>query len=473
MTHPWNVLWLMADELRTDALGCFGPREPAVTTPAIDAIAADGVLFERSYASSPICVPARAALLTGLSPLRSGVLDNEAYDDPMPLVESFTETVARAGWRTLNFGKEHLPGGAVPWQVDVEDGSSMSSLLQDAVDAGSDIRRVGDLGHVYSAVLPEGIAFAPERITKNVVAALDGEQPFVIRASYLQPHRPAVLPEPWASRYADISFDINADPELAPTELERQFGRINGGGDLSSDELQQALCMYYGAVAWLDDQVGVIMSALEERGLSERTIVIVSTDHGATVGDDGGFGKHTFAPQSHRTPLIIAVPGGPSGQRRSDLVVSEDLAATVLGLVGVAPSHPIDGRDLFRDPAPEAIASAIGYGEGWSRAFPNRNAGGWLDGRGWPQRLCVRTERYRLDGNTRLDGTAISPESPDADLFLADSLADPHERHNLIDDDDVSEVRELLLELFGRARSHLEDAPVPVERRHPDGRFTL
>ncbi|MFM9785715.1 sulfatase-like hydrolase/transferase, partial [Streptomyces scabiei] len=85
----------------------------------IDALAGAGVLFERAYASSPVCVPARHAMLSGISPLRSGVLNNEGYvPDGFRPPEMFPETFAAAGWSTANYGKEHLPGARSPWQHD-------------------------------------------------------------------------------------------------------------------------------------------------------------------------------------------------------------------------------------------------------------------------------------------------------------------------------------------------------------------
>jgi hypothetical protein len=87
---------------------------------------------------------------------------------------------------------------------------------------------------------------------------------------------------------------------------------------------------------------------------------------------------------------------------------------------------------VFTQPAPQAVLSGIGYGDSSSRAFPNRDAGAWTDGMGWPQRVCVRTTRYRLDLSTRRSGAVVDPG--DADVFFADTVTDPAERTNLADD---------------------------------------
>lgn len=446
MERP-NILWIMADELRADALSCYGNAHPEISTPNIDELAASGVLFERAYTSSPVCVPARYAMLTGASPLNTGVLNNEGYAPEGHVVpEMFPETLARAGWSTTSYGKEHLPGGRSPWQHDDHTGSGMPELLDVARSHGADVRRSPGIGHVFSAVLPEGAELGSEAITRSVVQELSRNQgPFVLRASYVQPHKPMVVPEPWASKYAGLDFKLPRSPEAAGNEFEREWGRLTQGEGLTDEELNLSLQMYYGCVAWLDDQVGQILRALDESGLRDSTIVIFTTDHGASLGEYGMMAKHTFAPESHRVPFIISWPGTlPQGERRADLALSEDIAATVLALAGVEPPSTCRARNLFAGPAPEIILSAIGYGETSSRAFPARDAGAWGDGRGWPQRVCARTIRYRLDLNTRRAGQAVGD---DEDIFLADSFNDPSERTNLANDERYRPIRDRLLDL--------------------------
>lgn len=453
-----NVLWILCDELRADALSCYGITSPLVSTPAIDALAARGVLFERAYTSSPVCVPARAAMLTGLSPVTSGVLNNEGWSGrDFASMETFPEVLAEAGWSTSDFGKEHLPGGRTPWQHHDDAGSDMGDTLARASADGVTIHRSPGIGHVYSAVLPEGSTLPASAITDGAAAAIrDAREPFLVRASYLQPHKPMVVPEPWASRYADVEISIDAAPCPTTSAFERRFAEVNRGSEMSAEEIATSFRMYLAAVAWLDDQVATLVAALDDAGAAERTVIVLSTDHGANLGEAGAFGKHTFTPQSHRVPLIISLPGGAhAGERRADLAVSEDLASTVLGLCGVASPTGWDGRDLFSDPAPDRIVSVIGYGETSSRAYPARDVGEIEAGRGWPQRTCVRTVRYRLDCTTRVAGTVARPE--DEDVFLADGLRDPSELVNRVED---PAYRHVLDELLHAARTAARAIPV-------------
>lgn len=458
---PPNILWIMADELRADALSCYGNPHPEISTPNIDRIATDGVLFERAYTSSPVCVPARQAMLTGQSPLDSGVLNNEGYAPAaFQPPEMFPETLARAGWTTTSYGKEHLPNDRSPWQHDDHTGSGMRELLEVAKANGVETKRSPGIGHVFSATLPEGAQNGSEVITSSAIAALDrADGPFLLRASFVQPHKPMVVPEPWASRYADVDFTVPRSPDAAGNEFEREWGRLTRGEELTDHDLQLSFQAYYGCVAWLDEQVGQILDALDRNGLSESTIVVFTTDHGASLGEYGVMAKHTFAPESHRIPLIISWPGHlPAGERRGDLVVSEDLAATLLGLTDLQPPATCTGRNVFADAAPNVILSAIGYGEPSSRAFPARDAGGWSDNRGWPQRVCARTTRYRLDLNSRRAGEPIADD--DEDVFFTDALVDPSERTNLASDSRYGDIQEQLLEIVRSAARRIPAADV-------------
>jgi len=460
MPHtPPNVLWIMADELRADALSCYGGH-PAIQTPHIDSLAMRGVLFERAFTSSPVCVPARQAMLSGQSPLTSGVVNNEGFvpaDFTPPVM--FPEVFAAHGWSTANFGKEHLPGGRSPWQHDDHGGSGMPELLAAAHRHRADVHRSPGIGHVYDAVLPRGAENGSEVITESIAAALSTTNgPFLLRASFVQPHKPMVVPEPWASRYDDVDFDVPRRADDAQNDLEREWGRVTRGEEMTHEQIQTSFRRYHGCVAWLDDQVGRILAALDAAGLREKTVVVLSTDHGASLGEHGVLAKHTFAPQSHRVPLIVSWPGVlPHGQRRGDLSVSEDLAPTLLHLAGIERPAGMTGRNLFGDDAPDVVLSAIGYGEESSRAFPNRDEGSWPDGRGWPQRVCARTVRYRLDLTTRRAGRAV--EGDESGAFLADSLLDPRELVNRIDDPAYAAVADRLTALV---RREADGIPRPV-----------
>ncbi|NHA67162.1 sulfatase-like hydrolase/transferase [Phycicoccus flavus] len=461
--EPPLVLWILADELRADALSCYGTPHPAIETPNIDRLAREGVLFESSSCASPVCTPSRAAQLTGLEPHVSGVYGNEASSAGYPETAftgpgrepvTFPEVLAEHGWSTRSFGKEHLPAGLDPWQHHDPEGGNMKHLLAAADDV--DPVRSPELGFVVGGVFPAGRDYPPAGVTDRTVAALRAaEGPTLVRASYLQPHTPVLPPAELADRYADLDIGLPGDDEPSQNAFEARFAAVNGGPEVPHEVRALARRHYFALVAWLDGEVGRLLDALDDAGLAERAVVVLTADHGAYLGEQGAWGKHTFAPQSHRVPLLVRDPGRlPGGTRRTDLAAGHDLARTVLGRCGVAAPASMRGRDLFADPAPEHVVSTIGYGAAASRAFPNRAEGTYTDGSGWPRRTCVRTDRYRLDLTTVLDGRR--PEPQDEDVFLADTVLDPHE---LVDISGRPEYAAVLESLRAIARSCAGDLP--------------
>ncbi|MEU6642664.1 sulfatase-like hydrolase/transferase [Saccharomonospora sp. NPDC046836] len=456
------ILWILADELRADALSCYGAPHPRIRTPNIDALADRGVLFEEAYTASPVCVPARVSMATGLRPDQSGVWGNEAYTNGYPLLDglvTFTEHLAQSGWQTCSFGKEHVPPALQPWQLDDHHGADMREIR-----AGAEQRTVVSTpgtGTVVAGTWPDDRPYPSDAITASVVEAIrSAERPLLVRASYLQPHTPVVVPEPWASRYADIPFESRPGLEPVDTVFERRFAEISRGREMTAEGFRKALVAYHGAVAWLDEQVGVLMRALDETPGLGRVMVIFTSDHGAHLGEDGSYGKHTFAPASHRIPLIIAGDDVcHPGSRRVDLASNADVARTALAAARVPVPDSIGGRDLLHDDPPTEHISGIGYGAAASRAFPNHGTGTISDGTGWPQRICVRTDRYRLDMTTRVDGRTALPH--ERDIFLADRIKDPAERMNV---SGRAEYEAVERELVARAATTAAQAMRP-----PDG----
>ncbi len=458
MKRP-DVIWIYTDEMRADAVGAYGNPWASIDTPSLDRLAAMGARFENCFCNSPVCVPSRYSTLTGLHCADTGVYNNEPVWDWVDhgLHDRFTtlpEQFAAAGYRTANFGKSHLPHGIMPWQHHDPRGDMKSTL-----GPGSVLRQMFDRGEapeglvqlsgprtMHAGVFPRNHAFPGETVTENGLAWLEQtDGPVFVRFSFLQPHTPVFPPEPFASHYAPAAF-ADRPEEAQYSRFETWFGEMqHPAGDLTAAEVQRARAHYYGLVAWLDKQVGRILDWLERRQRIDNTILVFTSDHGVSLGEGKRFGKQTFAPETHRVPLLIAAPGRiPVGAKRNDLCESLDLARTLFALSGLDTPAQFRGRDLFRAPAPEAVYASIGFGEPDSLAFPLGQFGRWPDGAGWPRRVCVRTQQYRLDMTVRQDGRAVA--AADRDIFLADVLADPYERRNRAADPTLAGVRDGLVE---------------------------
>jgi choline-sulfatase len=209
--------------------------------------------------------------------------------------------------------------------------------------------------------------------------------------------------------------------------------------------MQQAQADYHAVVTWLDTQGGVVLSMLHTRNLERNTIVVFTSDHGASLGENGLLSKIIFAPQSQRTPFIASWPGHlPQGERRGELSENIDLARTLCDLAGIPADPCFEGRSVFSNPAPEMVFATVGTGAPGAKASVAANRGSWRNGGGWPRRSCVRTDRYRFDMNVRQDGAPVSPE--EEDIYLADVVADPDEIVNLADDPTCRDIAAALRE---------------------------
>jgi choline-sulfatase len=452
---PPNVIWIMGDEFRTDSLSCYGTPFPGIETPHIDSIAASGVRFANCFCNSPICVPSRASEMTARHPEETGVYGNEgswaSYSYDRDLV-TFPEHFAANGYRTYNFGKTHLPVAMTPWQIDDHTGADLKTFYDgtDPADLTEEVY-TPSLKAAIGGVFPEGVVFPGERVTRRslewIAAEAGGTQPFLTRISYLQPHSPVLPPKPYAGRYDNLPWPDRICGRPG-SEYEQQFVDVMQASALDPQQVQRVRADYYALVKWLDDQVGRILDALRQADLLDNTIIVVEADHGVSLGERGRLQKHTFFPEVHRVPRIISFPAAlPQGVVRADLAQNLDLARTLCGLCGIAPSDSFGGRDLFSgEPPPDHVFATVGYGEANSYALPNQVVGTWSDGTGWPRRACIRTGRYRLDMTVRRNGAPV-PEAEE-DPYLADLAIDPDESVNRIGDENYAEVASRLRRLL-------------------------
>lgn len=467
MTDRPNIVWIIGDEFRTDALSCYGTPFPEVTTPHIDRVAAAGVRFTECWCNSPLCVPARTSFMTGTPPETTGVYGNEGAWRSFPWdrdLATIPQVFARAGWRTVNFGKTHLPAALPAWEEDDHDGADLGRFYD-----GTDPALRHD--EIYTPTLKAAIGgtfrgpaeFPGNRVTRNAVRWLREEAgqggPFLLGVGYLQPHSPVLPPPPYAGLYDALPWPEGMGETPPGSAYERAFAAALRTDALSPGEFRRIHADYHALVRWLDDQVGAVLDALAASGLAENTIVVVEADHGVSLGERGRLQKHTFFPEVHRIPRLIAWPGRlPAGQVRGDLAQSLDIARTLCGLAGIAPAATFRGRDLFGpEQPPGMVFSTLGFGEPESCALPNQVVGRWTDGTGWPRRSCVRTARYRLDMTVRRNGAPV-PEAEE-DPYLADRARDPFETENRAGDPLYAGV---LAALRAALRAHAATAHEPA-----------
>lgn len=328
MSDNPNVLVVLADQWRAEALGCMGDNQ--VQTPAIDGFAAEGLVFDRAYTPNPVCSPARGSILTGQYPHEHGVISNTYFNLYLPDdVTTIAECFGNAGYETGYVGKWHLDGTmAGPGYVPPD--------RRQGFDHWKGFNR----GHSHLSghphVKPDGSANwegdrQPDVQTDLALDIIDdvGDDPFFLTLSWGPPHSPFDAPDEYSNLYDPDSLTLRPN---VPEEM--------------GDEVQENLAEYYAMCTWLDDQFERLLAGLEERGLEEDTIVVFTSDHGEMMGGQGLYHKGVPFEESIHVPLIMRYPAEVEGGRRSESIVNlVDLMPTLLGLSDLPVPDSVQGSD--------------------------------------------------------------------------------------------------------------------------------
>lgn len=371
-----NILLLMADQMRADCVGAYGNR--TVKTPHLDALAAQGSRFDCAYASTPTCTPARSALLTGLSPWHHGMLGMTLMAAEYPL--EMPRALAQAGYYTTVIGKNHFfpmrnSHGFHQMVVD-EHCSYWFDKNQSQVSTPASDEGRADYEAWFWSQLPSanphqtglgwndhrGRAFAlPERFhatqwtgdtAVNFLKTYQRPEPFFLKVSFIRPHSPYDPPARWMDQYqsADIpkpSVGKWADRFAARSSASNDLWH----GALPWAEVRQSRQAYYGSVSFVDEQIGRILEALEQRGMLDETLIVFLSDHGDMLGDQNLWRKSYAYEPSARIPLIMRWPAGLLTAKRGHAfqqpVELRDILPTFLEIAGTTPTSPIDGRSLL------------------------------------------------------------------------------------------------------------------------------
>jgi arylsulfatase len=359
-----DILFLMPDQMRGDCLSVVG--HPAVRTPHLDELAAQGAVFRRAYSTCPSCIPARYALLTGLFPATTGVVGYAAKPITQP---TLPELLARSGYTTILVGRwMHQTPTNEPYgfqaefrgSTHIDDDEYDKFLKQAAPEAGGIRALVAKHGLTYNGWEAKPWPLAEELhpnvwIVNQARKALQQTQtakPLFLTTSFYSPHPPLFPPK----RYFDACIWRNLP---APAHGDWVDWRaLSPKGDeaghcvlLEGDTLRAAQAGYFGLIEQLDDLVAPLIEEFKER--SQRAgrpwVIVLSADHGEMLGDHGYFRKCEPFEGSANIPLLVT--GSPElgfkpGLRSMQPVCLEDVMPTLLDLAGVPCPKPMDGVSL-------------------------------------------------------------------------------------------------------------------------------
>lgn len=424
-TNRYNVLFIAVDDLRTE-LGCYGIDY--APSPNIDRLAQSGMVFNQHFVQVPTCGASRYALLTGRSPIASGVTRNNQamYSGRTALVhelldgaQTFPEILRRSGYHTVCIGKiSHTPDGRVfaydgsgdgrrevphawdelatpfgPWKRGWgiffayaggrhrEDGQGHRDLMEFVAEEDDD--------------LPDGM-MADEAI-ETLQRLSQEDEPFLLGLGFFKPHLPFVATRADWEAVAELDVPPPPHPEKPDSAYWHRSGEFYQYDfpfpktrPLAEEDVLRCRRAYLACVRYVDRQIGRVLSALEETGLDRNTVVVLWGDHGWNLGDSQLWGKHTVLERAVRSPLIIRVPQmAGAGKVSHALVETTDIYPTLVELCQPSfteTAHPLDGTSLvplLEEPEKDFRPAA--------RSF-------------WQRGVAIRTHNRRLIATRTEDG---------------------------------------------------------------------
>ena len=400
MSKTKNILFIMCDQLRWDYLSCYG--HPHLHTPNIDKLAERGVRFDKAYVQSPLCCPSRASTYTGRYMSSHGASVNFAALRPDEM--GIGDYLAPMGIRTALVGKTHsFPDAAsierlgIDLKSDIgqhlthigfepylrDDGLHPNDERSKDIEYNRYLREVGydaknpwskhangaidENGDwvngwflkagTYPADIDEPHSETPYTTRKAMQFMKDaGDNPWCLHLSYIKPHWPYIAPPPYNDLYGPGTFLplVRDEGELdEPNPVYEAYTQMTVSRAFQQPKARAAVLQaYMGLIKQIDDQLGELFAFMDERGLTDNTMIVFTSDHGDYLGDHWIGEKSWFHDASARVPLIIVDPSESADSTRGTtsgaLVEAIDLLPTFIDVMGGAiPHHRLEGLSLL------------------------------------------------------------------------------------------------------------------------------
>jgi choline-sulfatase len=366
-----NFLILMADQLSASALSAYG--NATCLTPHIDGLAAGGAVFDNFYCNSPLCAPSRFSLMAGQLPSKIGAYDNAA--EFAAEVPTFAHYLRRAGYQCSLSGKMHFCGpdqlhgfeerlttdiypADFGWTPDWQNFSVRPSWYH-TMDS---VTEAGPCTRTNQIDFDDEVVYMARQKLFDIARGKD-KRPFAMVVSMTHPHDPYTIPQAYWDRYEGVAID-RPRVSMPVEKLDAHSRRLRHvcGLDIqpvSDAQTQLARRAYYGAVSYVDDQVGSLLQTLKQARLADDTVVILIADHGDMLGERGLWYKMNFFEPACRIPLIVHAPGrvasggvGPgtvAPRRVAGAASLVDILPTLCELAGIATGEyagTLDGESL-------------------------------------------------------------------------------------------------------------------------------
>jgi len=346
-----NIIFLFADDMRWDAMGCMG--NGLIHTPNLDRLASAGVLFENAFVTTSICAPNRACVLAGQHQRTTGIKDFSKAFTAEALDRTYPVLLRRTGYRTGFMGKWGV-GASSPKALELP--ASRFDYWRGFVGQGKFFHDVdGKRLHLTTDLVPSQ--------TREFLDGCSADRPFCLSISFKAPHGPWSDFDPKLGKlytgadrpalhrtFTKAAFD--ALPEFLRTSLNGLSGPATDERWALRRDRERAVelaAQYYRLVTGIDVAVGKIMAELKRRDLDRNTVILLTSDNGHFLHEQGLMGKWLMYEPSIRVPLLVYDPRLPAhlqGQRRREMALTIDMAPTMLALAGVPIPETMQGRDL-------------------------------------------------------------------------------------------------------------------------------
>ena len=345
-----NVIFIIVDDLRPE-LNLYG--NDFIKSPNIDALAAQGITFNRAYCNVPVCGASRASMLTGIRPTKSRFLRyyssiNEAGPNIKHMVDYFNER----DYITISNNKiTHLKNDITSWDEEWYPKDISWRNYQDPKNRELDANKKPASAY-EKLVVNDSVYFDAQTAQKSIEdlkKLKKTKQPFFLAVGFVKPHLPFTAPKKYWDLYDEskIALPKNAIfPSTAPKIANHKWGELRAYKDIPEEgavpeDLAKTLIHgYYASVSYVDAQIGKLINAVDKLKFRQNTIIVLVGDHGWSLSDHGLWAKHSNFEVALQVPLIISAPGLPSNKKTNSIAELVDLYPTLCDLtMGQKPKH--------------------------------------------------------------------------------------------------------------------------------------
>ena len=344
--NPPNILFILADDQRYDVIKALGNKQ--IITPNLDALISNGTTFLNTYImgamNGAVCAPSRAMLITGRSLFEINPYAGDQLDMPDTLL---AEALAMNGYNTFHSGKWH--NGEKAFLKGFDQGSKLffGGMSDHYQVPTRELTKTHQLSEIKIDSTHSSVLFSTA--AEKFIRGYNKTAPFFLQVSFTAPHDPRNMPQEYIEQYDTDKIDL--PPNFAPMHA-FDNGELDildewlAGYPRTPDEIKANIVAYYAMITHMDEQIGKIISALDEKGLRDNTLIVFSSDNGLAVGQHGLMGKQNLYEHSIKVPLIFQGPGIPKGKTDRQLVYTTDLFPTLCDLTGTNKPGSLDGISL-------------------------------------------------------------------------------------------------------------------------------